>query len=386
MQGVNEPVQDVEGPLLRAVVGYRLVAAGWMTLLGIFLITDQDDPLDSTGRVIAAIGVVLVWTAVVAVIAVRDQAVLGLPWFLATDAAIAIGSIVAADWAGTFVFAGGYPLAAVFAALQSRGTFAGMTVAGALSLTALIRIGTLTDVTAAEVSVVIVYLIVGGVAAWTFAVIRHADRRRNETEALLIQERTERARADEREAMAARIHDSVLQTLALIQREGSDPQRVRILARRQERELREWLYGPAEPTAATGLKDALTAVCAEIEELTGLEVSVVVVGAAGPGAEVDALARATREAVLNAAKHAGVDHVAVYGESNPDGLSVFIRDRGSGFDPGDVPEDRRGIRESIVGRLDAVGGRVEIVTAPGSGTEVRLHLPWDGAGQDANHE
>lgn len=386
MYGEGEPIQDVEGPLLRAVVGYRLVAAAWMTLLGVVLITDQDDPLGSVTRVVAAVGLVLVWTGVVTVISLRRAAVLSQPWFLIADAVIAIGSIVAADWAETFVFAGGYPLAAVFAALQSRGTFAGMTVAGGLSLTALIRLGTLTDVTAAEVSVVIVYLIVGGVAAWTFAVIRRADHRRNEAEAALIQERTERARADERAAIAARIHDSVLQTLALIQREGDDSRRVRLLARRQERELRDWLYGPAEPAETTGFKDALTAVCADVEELTGAEVSLVIVGAAEPSAGVDAIAHATREAVLNAAKHAGVDNVAVYGEANPDGLSVFVRDRGSGFDPTQVPDDRRGIRESIVGRLDHLGGQVEFVTGSGSGTEVRLHLPWVAVGRDTDDD
>ncbi len=386
MRSTSETVQDVEGPLLRAVVGYRLVAAGWMTLLGIFLITDQDDPLGSTVRVVVAVGVVLSWTTVATLIAIRRPDMLRLQWFVAVDAAISIGSIAAADWAGTFVFAGGYPLAAVFATVQSRGTFAGMAVAGGLSLTALIRLGTLTDVTAAEFSVVIVYLIVGGVAAWTFAVIRRADRRRSDAEALLINERTERARVDERAAMAARIHDSVLQTLALIQREGDAPRRVRLLARRQERELRDWLYGPAEPTAATGFNDALTQVCTEVEELTGVEVSLVVVGAAQPGPEVDALALATREAVLNAAKHADIAEVAVYGEARPDGISVFVRDRGTGFDPSQVPEDRRGIRESMVGRLDVVGGMVEIITDPGNGTEVRLHLPWERAGRDADDE
>jgi signal transduction histidine kinase len=386
MNGERAPIHDVEGPLLRAVVGYRLVATAWMALLGVVLITDQDDPLGSTTRVVAAVGLVVLWTATVTLIALRRPAARAQPWYLVADAAIAIGSIVAADWADTFVFAGGYPLAAVFAALQSRGTFAGMTVAGSLSLTALIRLGTLTDVTAAEFSVVIVYLIVGGVAAWTFAVIRLADRRRNEAEELLIQERTERARAEERAAMAARIHDSVLQTLALIQREGDDARRVRLLARRQERELRDWLYGPAEPTQTTGFKDALTKVCAEIEELAGIEVSLVVVGAAEPGAGVDVLARATREAVLNAAKHADVDNVAVFGEASPDGLSVFVRDRGIGFDPEAVPDDRRGIRESIVGRLEHAGGRVEYVTEPGHGTEVRLHLPWVTVRRDLNND
>lgn len=377
MRAAVEPSRDVEGPLLRAIIGYRLVSAAWLTLLGLILITDQDAPPDSPEPIAVIIGVVLLWSAIATVIAIRTPRLLGAPWFIVVDAAVAIASVLSADWAGTFVFAGGYPLAAVFAALQSRGTFHGMAVAGSLSLAALIRLGTLTNVTAAQVSVVIVYLIAGGVAAWTFAIIRRADRQRNQAEEALIAERTERARAEERTRMAARIHDSVLQTLALIQREGDDPRRVRQLARRQERELREWLFGPSEPTAGTGLKDALAAMCAEVEEMTGIKAALVVVGAAAPGPGIDALAKAAREAVLNAAKHADVDEVSVYGEATNDAISVYVRDRGRGFVPGDVGRDRRGVAESIVARMDSVGGRAELVTEPDRGTEVRLYLPLD---------
>ncbi len=377
MRAVAEPSQGVEGPLLRAIIGYRLVSAAWLGLLGLVLLTDQDDPPDTKAPIVLIIVIVFAWTAVATTIAARRPERLPDIWYVTLDAAISIASVLAADWAGTFVFAGGYPLAAVFATLQSRGTFSGMVVAGSLSLAALVRLGTLTNVTAAQVSVVIVYLISGGVAAWTFEIIRRADRRRSEAEEALIAERTERARAEERSQMAARIHDSVLQTLALIQREGDDTRRVRQLARRQERELRAWLFAPDEPTTGSRFKDALAAVCAEIEELTGIKATLVVVGGSPPSTAVDAIAKATREAVLNAAKHADVDEVSIYGEATDDGVSVFVRDRGTGFTPSAVDDDRRGIADSIVARVDAVGGRTEIVSEPGSGTEVRLHIPLD---------
>ena len=364
--------------MLRATIGFRLVSAAWLALLGLILLNEDVAATDTgpnTAPIVLTIAVVLVWSTVATVVAVRRPEHLPDIWFIVVDAAISIGSILAADWAGTFVFAGGYPLAAVFAALQSRGTFSGMTVAGGLSVAALVRLGTVRDVSAAQISVVIVYLISGGVAAWTFAIIRRADRQRGLAENALIQAQTERARAEERAEMAARIHDSVLQTLALVQRESDDSRRVRQLARSQERELRDWLFGPATPRPGSGLKDALAQACAEAEELTGIRASLVVVGAAEPSTGIEALAKATREAVLNAAKHAGVEEVSVYGEATDDSVSVYIRDRGKGFSPADVAADRRGIADSIVARMDAVGGMVEIVAEPERGTEVRLHLP-----------
>lgn len=377
MRTVTEPSRDVEGPLLRAIIGYRLVSAAWLALLGLVLLTDKQAPPDSDEPVVAIIAIVLVWSAVATVMAIRKPDELRKPWFIVIDAAISVASVLAAWLAGTFVFAGGYPLAAVFAALQSRGTFAGMAVAGSLSLAALVRLGTVTEVTAAQVSVVIVYLIAGGVAAWTFSIIRRADRQRSEAETALLEERTERARAEERSALAARIHDSVLQTLALIQREGDDPRRVRQLARGQERELRAWLFGPAEPESGSGLRDALTEACADIEALTGIKAVLVVVGAADPSSGIEAVTKATREAMLNAAKHAGVDEVSVYGEATDHAVDVFVRDRGKGFAPESVDDDRRGIADSIAARMDAVGGFAEIVSEVGRGTEVRLHLPLE---------
>jgi signal transduction histidine kinase len=364
----------VEVPLLRAVVGYRLVAAVWLGVLAALILAELGRPAERPGAVALTVAIVATWTAVATVISVRRPSWLpSLPFILA-DTVLSVISLIAADWAGTFVFAGGYPLAAVFATLQSRGTFAGMVTAGALSVTALARLGTVTDVSASDVSFIVVYLFTGGAAAWTFSVIRNADRRRSAAEDALLAERTERARADERTAMAARIHDSVLQTLALIQREGDDQRRVRQLARQQERELRSWLFGADEPTAA-GFKEALQTMGAEVEALTGITAAVVVVGNAPWSPQVEAIAQATREALLNAAKHAKVDEVAVYGEAGDERLTVFVRDRGIGFVPEEVPAHRRGIADSMRSRLAQHRGAVAIRSAPGGGTEVHLDLP-----------
>ena len=174
----------------------------------------------------------------------------------------------------------------------------------------------------------------------------------------------ERARAEERAEMAARVHDSVLQTLTLIQKDPADARR---LARRQERELRSWLY----PTVASGtLAGAVDRAAAEIEELHGVRVEVVHTGDAPLDERTQALVLAAREAMANAARHSGADEISVFVEP----AAVYVRDRGKGFDPDAVAADRRGLAESIRGRMERVGGTATITTAPGDGTEVELCL------------
>ena len=189
----------------------------------------------------------------------------------------------------------------------------------------------------------------------------------------LSAERAERIRSQERAEVAAHLHDSVLQTLALMQRRVEDPREVAALARRQERELRAWLNGRRAAGDAT-VASALEGAAAEVEEAHGVPVEVVAVGDAplDPGAE--ALVAAAREALVNAAKFAGESPVALYAEVAPGRIEVFVRDRGPGFDPAAVPDDRRGVRESIVGRLERDGGRATVHTAPGAGSEVVLVL------------
>ncbi|HOQ54517.1 MAG TPA: PspC domain-containing protein [Micropruina sp.] len=184
--------------------------------------------------------------------------------------------------------------------------------------------------------------------------------------------REQKMLADARADMAAHLHDSVLQTLALIQRQAGDPKAVGALARRQERELRAWLYG--ETADASTVKAALTAAAAEVEDDHGVDVDIVVVGDRDLEADLRPLVQASREAMVNAAKHAGVAKVDVYAEVDDDAVEVFVRDRGKGFVLEQIPADRMGVRGSIMERLRRAGGNATIRSAPGEGTEVRLEM------------
>ena len=187
-------------------------------------------------------------------------------------------------------------------------------------------------------------------------------------------EREGRIREQERAELAAMIHDQVLHTLALIQRNSADIKEVQRLARGQERSLRNWLYKPsASPTERFAA--ALEQAAAEVEDTYAISVETVVVGDTQCDDQVTALVAAAREALVNAARHAGVETVSLYAEVEEDELSVFVRDRGAGFELSGVEESRHGVRGSIIGRMQRHGGRAEIRSAPGEGTEVRLTLP-----------
>jgi signal transduction histidine kinase len=190
----------------------------------------------------------------------------------------------------------------------------------------------------------------------------------------LASERRARVRSEERAEIAAHLHDGVLQTLALIQRRAGDNREVASLARRQERELREWLYGAPVP-AGGSLHSALVAELASVEDDHQVPVELVCVGDVPLDEQIAALVAATREAATNAARHAGASRVDVYVEVEDDEVSAFVRDRGRGFEPSAVPPDRRGLADSVIGRVRRAGGTAEVRSRPGEGTEVRLHVP-----------
>jgi signal transduction histidine kinase/phage shock protein PspC (stress-responsive transcriptional regulator) len=190
----------------------------------------------------------------------------------------------------------------------------------------------------------------------------------------LSEERSERVRTQERADLAAHLHDSVLQTLALIQKNASDGATVARLARSQERDLRAWLFD-STPVGDRTLAGALREVVREIEDTYGVDVELVTVGDVALDEPLSPVVAATREAVTNAAKHAGTPVVDIYAEVLPDGVEVFVRDRGRGFDPQAVPPDRQGVRNSILDRMSRHGGTAQIRSTPETGTEVRLKLP-----------
>ncbi|MCB0857668.1 MAG: PspC domain-containing protein [Solirubrobacterales bacterium] len=189
----------------------------------------------------------------------------------------------------------------------------------------------------------------------------------------LSTERAERIRSEERAEVAAHLHDSVLQTLALIQKNPEDSRRISTLARSQERELRDWLSGKSEADRADSLAEALKDAAAEVEERHQVPIDAVTVGDLPLDENAAALVAASREAMNNAARHAGqAGPVRLYAEIDRKRTEVFIHDRGPGFDPDAVPDDRRGVRDSILGRMEAHGGKAEIRSVPGEGTEVEL--------------
>jgi signal transduction histidine kinase/phage shock protein PspC (stress-responsive transcriptional regulator) len=190
----------------------------------------------------------------------------------------------------------------------------------------------------------------------------------------LADERAERVRSQERAELAAHLHDSVLQTLALMQRRADNPREIAGLARRQERELRAWLNGGRPFGERATLAAALELAAAEVEEAHGIAVDVVAVGDCPLDDGAEALVAAAREAMVNAAKFAGPEPVSVYAEVADEHVEVFVRDRGPGFDPAAVAPDRRGVRESIVGRMQRHGGDAVVHSGAGAGTEVELTL------------
>jgi signal transduction histidine kinase len=195
----------------------------------------------------------------------------------------------------------------------------------------------------------------------------------------LVDERQARIRAEERAEMASRVHDSVLQTLALIQRRVSDPQQVIQLARAQERELRAWLFDARPPGSLDGqavtVADAVRLIQQDVEEQHGMPVDAVTVGDCELDDDLSAMLAAAREATVNAAKWSGADVVSLFAEVEPDSVSLFVRDRGQGFDPEAVPDDRKGLAESVHARMARRGGSVAVRSAPGEGTEISLAMP-----------
>ena len=291
---------------------------------------------------LAVLGAFLAGCALLGALGLSDRSVIGI-------AVIAAGLALAWRQGGSFrpdapLSYGGIALAAVGAVvlLSGGGTSSKLLAPGAVA-------GAL--------------LLIGGPWVWQLAIERDV-------------ERTARIRSEERSDMAARVHDSVLQTLALIQRHAHDSRRVASLARRQERELRGWLYGDqplGDETAS--LVASLEAAAGDVEELHGVRVELAHSGDCPVDPAVNALVLAAREAMTNAAKFAGVEEIDVYVEATDDAVEVFVRDRGAGFDRADVPADRKGLVESIEGRMERAGGRATVVSGPGSGTEVELHLP-----------
>ena len=364
----------VDATLRLIILGFRLVTAVWITVVGSIAIVSWDA---SPAVVLGAVALVWVWSGFT-VLVWRAGRLSTLPWLLADlVVAVLVALSPALDGSDQGSFVGGYPMSSVLLWGYSYRIPGGLGAALVMS-SALIVTGDY-DL-AGSTALAILFLAVGGVAAWAFGVLRTSESRRLQAEAELEQERSIRIRSEERAEMAAHLHDSVLQTLALIQKRSTNPAEIRRLAQAQERDLRSWLFGPVEPVQS--LAAALDSACSELAERLGVEVEFVHVGDLRIDDHLNALVGATHEAIMNAAKHAEADKVSVFADVGGEAVRVFVRDRGVGFDPGAVDPGRRGIAESVVGRMKRHGGSVTLISSPGSGTEVRLTMPLRKEGTD----
>ena len=357
--------QDIRLTLRRIAGGARLVGLGWMLVLVLVAIARAPMPNPAYAWALAA-GAAS-WALITGLDQLRPRQS-DPAWATIGDTLLASFALLAPAAAGTAdLFYGGFPGIVVTAAAV-RGRRWGWLVAGVLSAVTIARfeVADLGDVLA-RLSQLVTYLMLAGIVGWAVHVIYQTDAARR------LAEEAE-ARAEEKSRVAAHLHDSVLQTLALIQRESSDPSRVLGLARRQERELRDWLYDTTDVDLA-GLAAAVRRVAQEIEDSYGVHVEVVAVGEAPLHAASEALVAAGREAMINAAKHSGDERISVYFEAGSDVLSLFVRDRGVGFDTDTIASDRRGLNESITRRIAQVGGVSRIRSTPGQGTEIRLEIP-----------
>lgn len=306
------------------------------------------------------------------------------PGLLAALAVLAIGSVMLID--RLVAIPGGvvWPLAvvAVGAAIvwrqaESRDQSAAAVVARVVAGVALVGLGVVLFLAGrGELGVLVdallaVLVVLAGVAVvvgpWLLRLVRD-----------LQAERGERIRTQERADISAHLHDSVLQTLAVIQRQADDPETVARLARSQERDLRRWLYDEPAPMQAR-VRAALTRAAAEVEDAFGVPVEVVVVGdaAMSAGSAAEAVVAAAREALTNAAKHSAASRVDLFAEVDDTSVDLYVRDRGVGFDLATVGADRRGVRGSIVERVERYGGTATVTSAPGQGTEVHLRAALD---------
>ncbi len=357
--------------LQRVVVWFRLLAYAWM--MALVTATLLDDAGASRGWVGLAVAVAT--SATIATVLLARFNRLGSWWWVLIDGAGTLFILMAPGISGASdLFYGGYGLSWLLVVVWAFPAVLSAAVAIALVVAAQLignEIGIRPTSLTNKVGDVAVWVVSGIVYGWAFWAIRSTDLERRKAEEAYAAERLERSLAEARADIADDIHDSVLQTLAHIKTRSTDPEAAQAAAA-QDRELRRYL----ERLAAEhpdGLEVLLRAAAAEVESLYGVDIDVVAVGDVPAGDEIEALVRAAREAMVNAAKHSGASRVSVFSEVSPEAIVVYVRDAGVGFDP-TRQVSGRGIRHSMIGRMERHGGIVEVGSEVGSGTEVTLRL------------
>ncbi|HLU32104.1 MAG TPA: ATP-binding protein [Acidimicrobiia bacterium] len=369
------PETNVDGALRRAALLFRLLAVAWMAVMVTITVFTDDSarlPVVLGAMAVAALGAA--WS----VRHLLSERPLDMR-FLVVDGVVAMAVAISPQLAGAAEgFYGGYPMSWVVMVALARNVGGGLGAAAIFSATQLVAL-VMRAPSGPSPSEWISLSVMAGIVALVVGLgvefLRSAEARRTRAEEQLEEERrrhaVQQARLAERMAMADDLHDSLLQTVRVLGQSANDADRVRALARRQERELQdliERMDGTGSEAATALRRDA-----ADIEDLHGVEVDVVATGRVELDDATGELVRAAREAIVNAARHSGASRIDVTLEANSASVTVVIRDRGRGFDPGAVTKGH-GLG-SIEERLARVGGWMTVHSSAGEGTEVEMSIP-----------
>jgi signal transduction histidine kinase len=353
----------------------RLLGWVWMVILIVVAILTAD-PEPDTAILIGAL--VLGTTGTGLTLLAAKRGFLGEAWYVVVDGAIALLLVSAGWFAGTDFIAGGYPASWLFIVAFAT-SFRATIVIGVLATAVFAGLHALMDLDPTRLFGSIQFLVVSVVVGWAFEALRERERLRIQAEeeraaaeAELASIRERSLRLEERSQIARRLHDSVLQTLKLISDTADDATEVRYLARVQERDLRQTINEYQSPHQDS-FRARLFEVRANVEDRYRVEIDQVIRDDAEMDDALRAVVAATSEALNNAARHSGVSQIDLFSEIHQGEARVNVRDRGVGFDPRAVAGS--GMADSIVKRIQTVGGSADVRSAPGRGTEVEIRVP-----------
>ncbi len=365
----EKPNLPIDATLRNITLLFRVLGWAWMAIL--VVLTPSNDPGADTVISWGTLALATVWTALTWWVTRADE--MGRLWFVIGDVLVTAFIGMAPTIAGAeHLFHGGWLNSNLFVVAYAY-TIRPTIVAGSVIGLEQVVVHWLDDRGVVPAAGSVGFLVIGILVGWAYDHLRLQERRRMSVQSELDAAIATQARHEERLDIANRLHDSVLQTLAVMSRDADDADQIRYLARRQERELRNTISEYRSPHEHSARAE-LQAICGDIEDVHRIKVESVIRGDAECDDRVRAILAATREALLNAAKHAGVDTVDLYAELKADTIEVFVRDRGRGFDPTSVAAGR-GLDHSLQRRAENVGAAVNVTTTPGTGTQVAITWP-----------
>ena len=362
----EKPNLPIDATLRNITLLFRVLGWVWMAIL--VVLTPSNDPGADLLIVWGTLALATAWTAATWWATRADE--LASTWFVVTDVLITAFIGIAPTLAGAEdLFHGGWLNSNLFVVAYAF-TIRLTIVAGVVIGLEQVLVHWIDGRGVVPAAGSIGFVVIAVLAGWAYDHLRHQERQRLAIQTELDDAIATQARHEERLEIANRLHDSVLQTLAALQRDSGDSAQVRYLARRQERQLRHTISEYRSPHQHSARAELQT-ICGEVEDIHRIEIDTVIRGDSECDDRTKAILAAAREALLNAAKHSEVTNVDLYAEFKPDKIQVFVRDRGRGFDPAMVPSDR-GMDHSLRQRAAAVGAAVTVTSAPGAGTDVEI--------------